>query len=88
MKTLDELMTLADKAATGDGTSARELDSELRGRPCLAAVNAYGSDLDDLVIDHWPEVARRFGSGMDTTAKINLLLQLVPADKIERALRG
>lgn len=45
------------------------------------------SDLMAFCLDHFPEVHRRFASGMDRTQKESLLLELVDMDAIAEALR-
>lgn len=42
--------------------------------------------LTGLVVDHFPDIALRFASGMDSGAKRNLLLQLAPEDELDRLL--
>ena len=56
----------------------RQLDEVLR----------TDADLDAFCLDHFPAVHRRFGAGMERTAKVTLLLQLVPGlDLIAARLR-
>ena len=56
-------------------------------RKLLGAVLKTSTDLDAFCIDHFPEVSRRFSSGMERPAKEGILLETVEPDEILAALK-
>ena len=44
-------------------------------RKLLSAALVSDADLDAFCIDHFPEVKKRFASGMDRLTKFNILLE-------------
>ena len=62
----------------------RGLSASLRG---LAEYLRIDSDLMAFCLDYFPEVHRRFASGMDRTQKESLLLELADLDALAEALR-
>lgn len=56
-------------------------------RKLLMAVLRRDAQLQEFCLDHFPEVASRFGDNMDRLVKLNLLLELVPHEEISNALR-
>ena len=56
-------------------------------RKLLGAVLKTSTDLDAFCIDHFPEVSRRFSSGMERPAKEGILLETVEPEEILSALK-
>ena len=56
-------------------------------RKLLGAVLKTSTDLDEFCIDHFPEVSRRFSSGMERPAKEGILLVTVEPEEILSALK-
>jgi hypothetical protein len=68
-----------------DGGTRRPLPSAVRA--LLSTVLRTDSDLSAFCLDYFPEVYRRFSSGMDTVQKHTLLLQLVAHSEVLERLR-
>lgn len=89
-------MYLSDWVGPTGGSSGPPLPSELRNTPAdRPSVRAriqvqlrLDADFDGFVLDHFPDVHRRFAGGMDRTQKTNLLLTLKePAEILAALLR-
>ncbi len=89
-------MYLSDWVRSTGGSSGQPPPSELRNTPAdRPSVRAriqvqlrLDADFDGFVLDHFPDVHRRFAGGMDRTQKTNLLLTLKePAEILAALLR-
>ena len=53
----------------------------------LTQTFATDADFNAFIIDHFPQVHRRYTSGMDRVERVNLLLQLIEPISVEKSLR-
>lgn len=56
-------------------------------RRLLNAIVQTDEELDALFIDHFPEQKKKLSAGMNRVQKLNILLESVPAEHIDSALR-
>lgn len=67
--------------------SSSQGQNSARLRKLLQSVLVVPADLDSFCLDYFPDVYRRFGTSADRDHKLNLLLLLHDAAKIEGCLR-
>jgi hypothetical protein len=77
----------AEPAPTKLPVAAGKTPTTFSLRKLIGAVLKTSTDLDAFCIDHFPEVFRRFSSGMERPTKEGILLEAVDAEEILAALK-
>jgi hypothetical protein len=76
-----------ERAQVSPGTPGGRAPTSASVRRLLQAVLVSDSDLDQVCLDHFTEIYRRFTNGMDRVQKVNVLLEQVETEQIVRRLR-
>lgn len=75
-------------STTSPATESKASSANARLRLLLQKHLRLDSDLDAFCIDYFPTAKRRFTQGMDSTAKVNILLELEETASIEEKLHS